>query len=176
MNFIQESCKQKTVAHLWPTISFDPKTGLAPAAYPFASLVMARWCDPLGISSKWPNYQCPILLYQTGSSPAKTPVSWSRWAFLQGVILQQDNARPHVANALQKINQLGWEPLIHPSYSPDCTPSDYHLFASLAHSLAGKNFANLLASKSQEFYSRGIDLLPEKWQPIIDHDGAYFES
>ncbi|KAF7635966.1 HTH_48 domain-containing protein [Meloidogyne graminicola] len=39
-----------------------------------------------------------------------------------------------------KINQLGWEPLIHPPYSPDCAPSDYHLFASLAHSL--KNFVD----------------------------------
>lgn len=107
--------------------------------------------------------------------------------FRRGVVFQQDNARPHVANAtLQKIRQLGWEALIHPPYSPDCAPSDYHLFASLAHSLAGKNFASLehvqnhlrlyFASKPTEFYSRGIDLLPEKWQHIIDNNGGYFET
>jgi histone-lysine N-methyltransferase SETMAR len=106
--------------------------------------------------------------------------------FRRGVVFQQDNARPHVANAtLQKIHQLGWETLIHPPYSPDCAPSDYHLFASLAHSLAGTNFVNLdqvqnhlklyFASKPIEFYSRGIDLLPEKWQLMIDHNGDYFE-
>ena len=71
----------------------------------------------------------------------------------------------------KKINQLGWESLIHPPYSLDCAPSDYHLFASLSHSLAGKNFVNLayienhlklyFASKSPEFYARGIDLLPK---------------
>jgi histone-lysine N-methyltransferase SETMAR len=107
--------------------------------------------------------------------------------FRPRIIFQQDNARPHVANmTIQKINQLGWESLIHPPYSPDCAPSDYHLFASLAHSLSGKKFANLtevkkhlrlyFASKSTEFYSRGIDLLPIKWQLMIDHNGDYFES
>jgi histone-lysine N-methyltransferase SETMAR len=107
--------------------------------------------------------------------------------FRPRVVFLQDNARPHVANmTLQKINQLGWESLIHPPYSPDCAPSDYHLFASLSHSLAGKNFPNLaevkkhlrlyFASKPTEFYSRGIELLPEKWQLMIDHNGDYFES
>jgi hypothetical protein len=48
---------------------------------------------------------------------------------------------------IQKINQLGWESLNHPPYSPDCAPSDYHLFASLAHSLSGKKFANLTEVK-----------------------------
>ena len=103
------------------------------------------------------------------------------------MVFQQDDARPHVANAtLQKINQLGREPLIHPPYSPDCTPSDYHLFASLAYSLTEKNFANVdhlknhlkvyFSCKPREFYARGIDLLPEKWQLIMDYNGGYFES
>lgn len=106
--------------------------------------------------------------------------------FRRGVVFQQDNARPHVANAtLQKIEQLGWELLIHPPYSPDCAPSDYHLFASLAHSLAGMSFTNLTGvenhlrlyfdSKSVEFYSRGINLLPKKWQLMIDNNGCYFD-
>lgn len=107
--------------------------------------------------------------------------------FRRGVIFQQDNATPHVANmTLQKLNQLGWERLIHPAYSPDCAPSDYHLFASLSHSLAGKNFVNFdhvkkhlhsyFASKALTFYARGINLLPEKWQLVVDHNGDYFEN
>ena len=107
--------------------------------------------------------------------------------FRGGVVFQQDNARPHVSKAtLQKIDQLGWECLVHPSYNPDCVPSDYHLFASLAHSLAGVQFANVdriknhlrlyFASKPPEFYARGIGPLPIKWQHMINHNGCYFEA
>ncbi len=31
------------------------------------------------------------------------------------------------------------------------------------------------ASKDQEFYERGIDLLPERWQKCVDSNGEYFE-
>lgn len=106
--------------------------------------------------------------------------------FRRGVILQQDNARPHVANiTLEKINQLGWERLIHPPYSPDIAPSDFHLFASLAHFLSGRTFDNFNAlknglqtyfdQKSVEFYRRGIELLTGKWQKIVNNNGCYFE-
>jgi len=45
------------------------------------------------------------------------------------VILQHDNAMPHVAKTVQETLQvLNWEILSHPSYSPDISPSDYHLF------------------------------------------------
>ena len=57
------------------------------------------------------------------------------------IIFHQDNARLHVSlMTKQKILQLGWEVLIHPSYSPDITPSDFHLFRSLQNSLNGKKF------------------------------------
>lgn len=60
-----------------------------------------------------------------------------------GVILLHDNARPHVAHlTVQKIEELDWEPLLHPAYSPDIAPSDFYLFRSLEHSLAGKQFEN----------------------------------
>ena len=103
-----------------------------------------------------------------------------------GVSFLHDNARPHVAQQTQaKINELGWELVTHPPYSPDLAPSDYHLFRSLEHSLRGKRFINVdqvkkhlsqyFASKSKSFYQRGIYLLPEKWQKVINSNGEYFE-
>ena len=44
----------------------------------------------------------------------------------RGVILLQDNARPHTAaRTLAKIEDLGWKLLTHPPYSPDLAPSDF---------------------------------------------------
>lgn len=43
-----------------------------------------------------------------------------------------DHARPHVAGLmLQKLNELGYETLPHPPYSPVLLPIDYHLFKHL---------------------------------------------
>jgi hypothetical protein len=52
------------------------------------------------------------------------------------VILQHDNARQHTANMTKAtIQELDWEILPHPPYSPDLASSDYHLFRSLSLSL-----------------------------------------
>ena len=60
------------------------------------------------------------------------------------IIFHQDNTRPHVSfMTRQKLLQLGWEVLIHPPYSPDIAPSDFHLFWSLQNSLNGKNLISL---------------------------------
>ena len=53
------------------------------------------------------------------------------------VFLFHDNAIPHNDIATKEsISELGWEPLRHPAYSPDLSPSDYHLFRSLQHSIS----------------------------------------
>ncbi|GFT68819.1 mariner Mos1 transposase [Trichonephila clavipes] len=45
------------------------------------------------------------------------------------VILQHDNARPHVAKLVKTyLKTLKWEVLPHPLYSPDLAPSNYLLF------------------------------------------------
>jgi hypothetical protein len=50
----------------------------------------------------------------------------------KGVILQHNNARPYMAKATtDKIKTLKWEVLLHPPYSPDLGPKDYHLVQSL---------------------------------------------
>ena len=60
------------------------------------------------------------------------------------IIFHQDNARPHVSLMTgQKLLQFGWEVLIHPLYSTDLAPLDFHLFWSLQNSLNGKNFNSL---------------------------------
>ncbi|KAF2350325.1 Transposase type 1 [Trinorchestia longiramus] len=51
----------------------------------------------------------------------------------RGPILRHDNARPHVARmTVQKLTELGYETLPHPPYSPDLSPTDYHLFKHLS--------------------------------------------
>ncbi|GFX49440.1 mariner Mos1 transposase [Trichonephila clavipes] len=57
------------------------------------------------------------------------------------VILQHDNARPHVAKVVKTyLETFKWEVLHHPLYSPDLAPSDYHLFRSMAPGLADQHF------------------------------------
>jgi histone-lysine N-methyltransferase SETMAR len=58
------------------------------------------------------------------------------------VLLQQDNARPHMAKkTVQKIEELeDIELLPHPAFSPDLEPSDYYLFRFMAQFLRGKKF------------------------------------
>jgi len=102
----------------------------------------------------------------------------------KGVILQQDNARPHTAkDTRKKLKEFGWEILPHPPYSPDIAPSDYYLFRSLQHFTKGKNYetkeeiqtdmTDFFNDKSKEFYREGIERLPERWSKVIDNDGQY---
>jgi histone-lysine N-methyltransferase SETMAR len=49
-----------------------------------------------------------------------------------GVVLLQDNARPHTAARTQALlEHFNWELFDHPPYSPDLASSDYHLFTYL---------------------------------------------
>lgn len=55
--------------------------------------------------------------------------------------IKHDNARPHCARrTMEKNNELGWEVLLHPPYTPDIAPSDIHLFRSLLHFLCDNKF------------------------------------
>lgn len=103
----------------------------------------------------------------------------------RGVVFQQDNARPHVAiKTLQKLKEFEWDIIPHPPYSPDIAPSDYYLFRSLEHFIAGKSFKDSASikmtldqffdSKTDKFYKGGIDQLPKRWEKITKQNGNYF--
>ena len=73
---------------------------------------------------------------------------------------------------------------MHPPYSLDLAPSNYHLFQSLKNSLNGVKLASkeacenhhlvqFFTQKSQKFYNDEIMIEPEKWQKVIDQNGTY---
>jgi histone-lysine N-methyltransferase SETMAR len=50
----------------------------------------------------------------------------------QGVVMLHDNGHPHTAAETQDlVATFGWEQFDHPPYSPDLTPSDFHVFLHL---------------------------------------------
>ena len=100
------------------------------------------------------------------------------------VILFHDNARPHIANMTRMaLDDLQWEVLPHPPYSPDIAPSDFYLFRSLSNALAGVSFENdddlenwlqeWFESKPKVFYRKGIEQLPNRWEKIVNSSGEY---
>ena len=58
------------------------------------------------------------------------------------ILLQHDNARPHTSAATRDaIQRLDFSVLLHPLYSPDLAPSDFHLFPKLKEHLKGQRFS-----------------------------------
>ena len=99
-------------------------------------------------------------------------------------MFHQDNARPHTSlMTRQNLRELGWKALMHPPYSPDLAPRDYHLFLSMANGLGGTHLASLevcenwlsefFANRGKGFYEGGIMKLDSRWQQVIDQNGAY---
>ena len=98
-----------------------------------------------------------------------------------------DNARPHVSKLTrEKLLSFKWTILPHPPYSPDISPTDYHLFHSLSSHLKDKKFDHLdelklflkffFEDKTEEFYRSGIHSLPNRWLKIVDNNGIYYDE
>lgn len=103
-----------------------------------------------------------------------------------GPIILHDNARPYKAlRTIDKLTSLKYEILPHPPYSPDFSPTDYHLFRHYELFLRGKvysdqnelikGFEDFIKSKTEEFYTNGIYDLPNRWQKTHDYNGVYFD-
>jgi histone-lysine N-methyltransferase SETMAR len=71
--------------------------------------------------------------------PAMKPKQ--RGLLSRGVLLQHDNSRPHTARSTVATTQdLSFECLPHPPYSPDLAPSDFHVFGRHKEAMEGKTF------------------------------------
>ncbi|KAI6655685.1 Histone-lysine N-methyltransferase SETMAR-like [Oopsacas minuta] len=101
-----------------------------------------------------------------------------RGKLTRGILLQYDNARPHVSSkTIAGIDDLGFECLPHPPYCPDFAPSDYWLFGEMKRPLGGKRFEDFKWLEYEikqwekgipkEFYTTGLEKLPERWKRCI---------
>jgi len=82
--------------------------------------------------------QCRCLL----QPPKKLPraiENKQRGMLSWGVAMIRDNTCPHTAMQYL-IMTFHWEQFDHPPYSPDLSPSDFHLFLYLKSFLAGRRF------------------------------------
>jgi hypothetical protein len=78
--------------------------------------------------------------------------------------------------------ELDWEILPHPLYSPDLAPLDYHLFRSPSNNLRRISFNNnaelqnwmddFFTAKPADLFKRGFANLPERWEAVVNN-GEY---
>lgn len=102
-------------------------------------------------------------------------------------LFHQDNAPIHKAmKTMVKFNDLQFELLPHPPYSPDLAPSDFYLFADLKKMLQGKRFGSddeviaateaYFEAKDKSFYKKGIESLEKRWNDCIAMEGDYVDE
>lgn len=73
--------------------------------------------------------------------PKKRPDLVKRWK------LHEDNARPHVAHAVQDFLALkNIQTVPHPPYSPDLAPNDFFFYPTVKKDLKGRRFASATAA------------------------------
>ena len=87
---------------------------------------------------------------------------------------------------MAKLQELGFELLPHPPYSPDLAPSDIFLFSDLKRMLAGKKFCAdeeiieeteaYFEAKDKPYYKNGIKKLYGRYNRCIAREGNYIEE
>ena len=87
---------------------------------------------------------------------------------------------------MAKLDQLRFELVAHPPYSPDLAPSDYYLFPNLKQWLQGKRFRSneeVIAETEAYFegldvlyYRKGIEILENRYTKCIALEGNYVEE
>jgi histone-lysine N-methyltransferase SETMAR len=84
------------------------------------------------------------------------------------------------------LEKFGWENLYRPPYSPDLTPSSFHLFPKLKEFLGGKRMApgeevketvtDWLNGLAADFCDEGIVRVVQRLNKCQNHKGDYTEK
>ena len=104
----------------------------------------------------------------------------------KGVLFLHDNAPADRALATQKkLAYLGFQCLDHSPYSPDLSPSDYHLFPRLKKQLKSRHFtsdAEVIAAakiwldgQHSDFFLSGLQTLDQRAKKYIELREDYVE-
>lgn len=83
----------------------------------------------------------------------------------------------------QKINEFGWEEMLHPKHCPDLSPTDYHVLQKFQFAFNTTLFTSLeeveqfcfkyFDSRKSKFYQEPVKILSEKWHRVIETEGEY---
>lgn len=103
------------------------------------------------------------------------------------IIFLQDNAPAHKSFlTITKLNDLKYDLLDHPPYSPDLAPSDFFLFTNLKKFLSGKRFRDnqeaidavngYFESLDEKHYKQGMELLKKRWTQCVELKGDFVEK
>lgn len=176
--------------YVWVDKSSPPSGFPKPDLHPKKTMLTVWWCrkgvihhsfEPSGHSVTSESYCRDLdIMFE------KLRLLWPAVVNRGGPILLQDNAPPHSSRLTRlKLSQLGIEVLPHPPYSPDLSPTDYHLFRALDAYLRQQQFANFddlevallkfFDSCNLDFYSKGILALQKRWQQCVESNGSYFD-
>ena len=87
---------------------------------------------------------------------------------------------------MSTIEELRFEFIPHPTYTPDLAPSDFHVFGPLKDALSGTQFRydhevrsavhEWLHTRPKEFFSRQIYALVNRWRKSIELVGDCVEQ
>ena len=100
----------------------------------------------------------------------------------KGMLLLHDNARPHSANqTTETLRSFKWEVLQHPPYSPDQTPSDFHLFGPLKERFPDDDAVERAVcawfrQHTQELYGAGCQGFVKRWDKCLNLYGDCVEK
>ena len=102
-------------------------------------------------------------------------------------LFQRNNAPVHKSmKTMVKLNDLRFELLSHPPYSPDLAALDFYLFADFKKMLQGKRFSSddeviavteaYFEAKDKSFYKKGIESLEKRLNDCITMEGDYVDE
>lgn len=102
-------------------------------------------------------------------------------------LLQHDSARLHTSVKTQEaINIFVWTVLLHPPYSPNLAPSDFHPFGALKVTLCTTKFEtddnvictvrSCLHKQYKAWYWQSIPILVLHWHNTIEVGGDFVEK
>ena len=142
MDFVRQLVTASSVVGPRRSSKALPKAKLAPKKGHGHCLVFCCLSDPLQLSESWWNHYIWEVCSADRWGASKTAVLQLILINRMGPILH--NTRSYIAQPmLQKLNELSYKVLPHPSYSPDLSPADYHFFKHLDNFLQGKHFPNV---------------------------------
>ena len=177
------------LGHHWITPGEPPKKIPKPTLHPKKTMLCVWWSVFGIVHYEYLPSKVTITsqIYCEQLQRVREKIEKEHPALVGSVVFLHDNARPHAASATKMLlESFGWEVVPHPPYSPDISPTDFHLFLSMDSQLKNREFRDVgsvdsamrefFGSKSEEFFRDGIYKLVTRWEKVIQKEESILTS